>query len=321
MSAKSIPTIHGHNLDRITKLIGDAWPGFDHSMQLQVIDSGWSNINLQIASEDEDYVLKLPGLSIRYDENPYEYTWIMHHQISKHGLCSKPIFKGRLGDDKSTPFIVLEFIKGEVVTTLGELSDDEALKVGATLSLFSDLHPAGVEEFSNVSEFVESMLVRSSTLVAELPSSSQRTKTQWKQLKESVDRFLQRYADSISWMPGLMHGDFQESNIVIGENVKLLDLESCAYGDYRYDIVYLYTQHPSSQDLAPETRLTDTRLPTDDWDMLACAALISVLAWSIEWLCNYGLSRHEAILLKGISKNEVATYFDRKLAWLQKLLS
>ncbi|MHA2213822.1 MAG: aminoglycoside phosphotransferase family protein, partial [Candidatus Thorarchaeota archaeon] len=257
-------TIHGHEVGTLTSLIRDAWPNFADGYQLCPLGVGWSHVNLSIQSDSPVYVVKLPGLNTHYEENPYDYTWNMNSQISEHGLCPRPVFKGRLDDNNSTPFVILEFIKGKVVENLGDLSDDEAIQIGKTLSLFSDLRPSGVRSFSNVLDFVETLLIRPSNLVVDLPPSTRRVRTQWNQLKTSVDKFIETYNVSSSWSPGLMHGDLQESNIVLSEGAKLLDLESCAYGDSRFDMVYLQTQHASMMDSPPRSTLKDEHLPRED---------------------------------------------------------
>ncbi|MHA2374295.1 MAG: phosphotransferase, partial [Candidatus Thorarchaeota archaeon] len=141
-------------------------------------------------------------------------------------------------------------------------------------------------------------------------------------LSQSRDILFDSIDDVCPWSKKLMHGDFQETNIVIKNGaIRLLDFESCCIGEPSYDMVYLYTQYADS--ILPDYPAALKHLEIDQaqMDALESLSLISVLSWSIERLLNIALGRVEPNLVETKTQDKILRYVKNKSGRLHELLN
>ncbi|MHA2374243.1 MAG: hypothetical protein ACXAEB_14635, partial [Candidatus Thorarchaeota archaeon] len=68
-------SVHRHTLDELCDLINNSVRSLDNIVVDATFLGGWSNINLLVMANDNKYVLKLAGLQVNYEVNPFEYEY------------------------------------------------------------------------------------------------------------------------------------------------------------------------------------------------------------------------------------------------------
>ncbi|MHA1936225.1 MAG: aminoglycoside phosphotransferase family protein [Candidatus Thorarchaeota archaeon] len=314
-------SVHRHTLDELCDLVNNSVRSLDNIVVDATFLGGWSNINLLVMANDNKYVLKLAGLQVNYEVNPFEYEYHICDHLARNDIAPRPIEIGRLDDSALTPFLILEFIEGRIPTHPKELTSKDQRALDETLSIMSDMTPPNVRIFHLPSDYLTHLWEPLEYLVSEFAKPPDFVSDILNPLSQSRNILLDYIDDVCPWSKKLMHGDLQETNIIVKEGaIRLLDLESCCIGEPSYDMVYLYTQYAGS--ILPDYPDVLKHLEIDhaQMDALESLSLISVLSWSIDRLLNIGLGRVEPNLVEIGIQDRILRYVKSKSDRLHELL-
>ncbi|MHA2460904.1 MAG: aminoglycoside phosphotransferase family protein [Candidatus Thorarchaeota archaeon] len=309
-------------MKKLCELVNNSVQSLDNITIEATFLGGWSNVNLLVIANDNRYVLKLPGLQVKYEVNPFEYEYHICNHLARNEIAPRPIEIGRLNDSTFTPFLILEYIEGKIPANPAEITQEDQRALDETLSIMSNMAPPKVRAFNLPSEYLTHLWMPVKKLLGETLRIPESVSDVLKRLSESRVLMLDSIDNVCPWSKKLIHGDLQETNIVVMDgSVRLLDLESCCIGEPSYDIVYLYTQHTTSTLSDYPAVRNHLDLDQVQIDSLESLALISVLSWSIERLLNITLGRVEHYLVDTGIHERILKYVKSKSARLNELLN
>lgn len=319
MMKQNIKRIHGHGLDELSALLLQSSDILNDVVHLNPYSlGGWSNLNIRGHDSHLDFVLKLPWSTEKREINPYDHLYKICLNISKSGIAPVPLEVGHLNDSAETPFILLEFVNGDVYDSLTDISLKQMNSLKQSLGILSKLNPSDLPSYNTPSEYLDKIL-QSIEGHEWLPRSSDelaRMKESFSELYPELYSITDAFGE---WSKRTMHGDLWVPNIVFREQKSVfLDLENCAIGDSRYDIAYLleasYSQETDYHQNIVTPQIRDTV------NILRPLALSSVIAWSIERLLSMEFGIVEQSIATPSIRNEILEYVRMKLTRLRSLI-
>ncbi len=314
-----VKIVHGHSLPELEDQVSRSLGGeFDITIDPSLL-GGWSNITLLTYSQERTFVLKLPTTKGPFRSHPYTREYKVMDFLSRDGLCPKPVKIGRLNDEERTPFMVAEYAEGVVRSSLPEMTGDDLSNLRVALARLSALRPPGVKSYRQPSDYLSSItdVVKQSTQGATSLSPN------LGRLLGSFERVVERVGDitdsSCVWSRRTMHGDLQESNVVIQpDRVVLIDLESCSIGEPLLDLAYLFSQDEGSiLSIRHEVLSVSDELPIIE--NLRPLAVISAVGWSLQFLERLEAGLIEYTALAPNAGARVFRYVQDKMQYLTSL--
>lgn len=314
MYKEPFTSVHGLSIEELEGLLREALPGniIDISPYLM---NGWSNLNIPIIINKQKGVLKLPGLMTEFKTNPFEKEYSILSTLHTQGISPRPLFIGRLNNDKQTSFMIYEYVEGRVINSLGVFSNVERSLLKQSLSTLSQIHVSCIPIFKSTNAYLDSIRERISNVQQEFGSKGfiSDVFVKFEAQLNSIDSHI----NDVEWRTGFMHGDLQENNIVFCENrAILLDFEFSAIGDPLFDIVYLHYQHVHSTAIDESLILEGDSV--ERAISLVPLVLASVICWSVEYLTYYYNGLLEPNIMVKKSPDSVALYIRAKLRELQQ---
>jgi aminoglycoside phosphotransferase (APT) family kinase protein len=309
-----ITRVHGHEMQELGQLVNDSWRGESGLVLGSEGQGGWNSITLLARTAGQSYLLKLPTLKGPFREHPYAHEYKVMGFLYRKGLCPKPVQLGRLKDDRHTPFIILEYVEGTVPSTLEAISAVNFRMLDRTLSILSKLHPPGIPSYSKPSDYLTNI----AALTHRIREGAVQLPLELIGVLESYDRAVDALDESVDascfWSRNTMHGDLQESNMVLQpDRVLLLDMGSCCIGEPLYDLAYLLSQaEGSTRGRLPEA-LVKSPSQVSDIEALRPLALLSAIGWSIGFLVNLERSMVEPNLASPEVSPRVLAYVNDKM--------
>ncbi len=322
MRKRETITIHGHTLVTIERLLNNAVEMVSRPVHLEtVMSGGWSNINILARAGSRRLIIKLPGLRTNCISRTYDGLFANTLVLSEKNICPRPIELGSLDDIYRTPFFILEYEEGHIPDKIEYLSREELASISAVLAHLRGCRLPHVETYQHPSEYLKTLLAGLDARTRHL-QRSERVEDYVQQLMQDCVG-LGAYLDSnCDWSrQSLVHGDLQESNILLlshGE-ARLLDLEACFMGDPAFDLAYLVCQRAGEwsesdsllPDLIRKEESTRVRLQIP-------LALVSVIAWSIEYLHWSEQGCVEPVIKRSHSQRDVIDYIEHKIRQLER---
>lgn len=319
MMKQNIKRIHGHSLEELSDLLFHSSDILEGGVSLDPISlGGWSNLNIHGHDSNIEFVLKLPWSTENNKTNPYAHLFKIGQFISKSGISPVPLDLGHLNDSKETPFILFEFVDGNVYNSLVDLSSVQVQSLKRSLRILTQLNPPNIPLYNSPSEYL--IKIQKSVENHEwLPRGSEEV-TRMEQSFSSLYSDLLSTTDSYGeWSKLTMHGDLWVPNIVFRkQRAVLLDLEECAIGDPLYDIAYLL-EASYKQEMEHNQHLVNPKI-RDAVNLLRPLALSYVVVWSIERLLSMESGIVEPSINTPFIRNEILSYAKMKLARLHSFL-
>ncbi|MFX1483636.1 MAG: aminoglycoside phosphotransferase family protein [Promethearchaeota archaeon] len=281
---------------------------------------GWSNINILGHSSDIDFVLKLPYTLPPHKRNYYQHLHDVSQFFAKFDITSKPLEIGSLSDRTETPFIIFEFIHGDVHNSIKDLSNLDLRHLSECLDLMSRQKPLGLETYNSPSDFLQRC-----HFVIQNHEGLSKCSRETSMLVESYEELFVGVQSKTgplgSWSSTIMHGDLWVPNIVLQpDRAFLLDFESCAYGNRLYDFAYLL----ETPDVPLDTLVLDGLLhPAEkaEVDALRSLAISFIICWSLERLLLMESGLVEPNLNTPEAHSSVETYTRSKISRLRELIA
>lgn len=317
-----VAKVHGHTIPKLQELVNDACKDLGLPLTLDTtLLGGWSSIALLLFSKDSKYVLKLPGLVETYPANPFEEEFRVGQYLAKERICPTPMKVGRLKDSNYTPFIVHGFVNGYTCASLEETSPNDFAMLGTTLTRLSQLKIPNIMAYPSPSEYMDYIMGRMEPFNEHTSEISKDLRKRIEVLQEYARDLGEYFDEAITWTRKPMHADLQESNIVYQSGKAwLLDIGSFCIGEPLYDVAYLFDQSPDMQVPQYPVELLVNSDMIKNVESLRPLALISVIEWSLEYLCNYELRRIEENLSSKSNAQAVRFYIDSKIEILRQVL-
>jgi aminoglycoside phosphotransferase (APT) family kinase protein len=312
--------IHGHSITCLNGLLKAQLDTAGDISLTGTVLGGWSNLNLLARSNGSMVVVKLPPFYIEYSDNPYEYQYRVLRELAPLNIAPSPIQTGRLDDTRKTPFLLLNYLHGDVLGSLKELSERKARLLDETLLLLNSSAPLGLKSYQTPYDYLEGKLgdVRSAICLMENVSADlEQLISDLFSMRPKVEETL----SSIEWNRMPMHGDLQEGNIIFNnDRAFLLDFEECCMGDPSYDTCYLFLQNRNnSPDDIPQLP-TPSRISLDEIFAVVPLVLAVLIAWSIERLCYSEMNVVSPWLTSPNAFAAVMEYTGEKIAMLKEYL-
>jgi aminoglycoside phosphotransferase (APT) family kinase protein len=314
-----VKIVHGHSLPELEDQVSRSLGGeFDITIDPSVL-GGWSNITLLTYSQGHTFVLKLPATKGPFRSHPYTREYKVMNFLSREGLCPRPVKIGRLNDEERTPFMVTEYVKGVVRPSLTEMTGEDLGNLRVALTHLSALRPPGVKSYRKPSDYLSS--------IAEVVEQSAQAATSLSRnlgrLLGSFQGVVERVGDltdsSCVWSRRTMHGDLQESNVVIQpDRVVLIDLESCSIGEPLLDLAYLFSQDEGSM-LSIRHEVLSAGDESRIIERLRPLAVISAVGWSLQFLERLEAGLIEDSALAPDAGARVSRYVEDKMQYLTSL--
>ena len=285
MTERELTIVHGHSIDELESLLKESCGLFDNDVHLQREGfGGMSNINIRGHSNDQEFVLKLPGTHYIQDAAHYRRLHDTSEYYAWRNIAAMPLCRGLLSDRMETPFIIFEYIDGVVQNSLHDFSDRDKILLKECLNNLYSTKPPSLRVFNSPSSFLEESQVFIDSHVG-LSSCSQEVF----QLNTSFSEILPKvlsYSDSLgTWTPSVMHGDLWGPNIVIqSKRAVLLDFEACAIGNRFYDFAYIL-----ETEINPSIGLLPNPLDSDETNIVSSYRVVAstyMIIWSIERLLS-----------------------------------
>jgi thiamine kinase-like enzyme len=160
--------------------------------------------------------------------------------FSRLDIAPHPIEFGQLSDSAGTPFYLLEYVDGTTYSKLVELNESELHSLKESLRI---LHKQKLSDVPTYETPTDLLLANHNGVVTHdwFLKASEKTKV----LINEFDLLFPRVnslTDVIGyWSKETIHGDLWVPNVIFpsNQNAILLDFESCAIADSRYDLVRL----------------------------------------------------------------------------------
>ncbi|MHA1287430.1 MAG: phosphotransferase family protein [Candidatus Thorarchaeota archaeon] len=240
-----VKTVHGHSHSELEVLLEDSCDAFDDFINLEHTSmGGWSNINIRGQSSGFDFVLKLPALLDDFTTIPYEKQYNLNLLFSRLDIAPHPIEFGRLSDSAEIPFYLEEFVEGTTHSELTDVSESELLSLKESLRILNKQKLSGVPVYETPTDL---LLTNHDSVETHDWLHKASTKT-----KNLIDQFdllfptVNLLTDDFGyWSKEVIHGDLWVPNVIFRpeQNALLLDFETCAVADSRYDLVRLLEGH------------------------------------------------------------------------------
>ncbi len=317
-----ITQVHGHDLHELGRLVNDVWRGRGSITVGSEAQGGWDSISLIARTPEQTYVLKFPALKGPHRTHPYAQEYGVMDFLFRKGLCPRPVQFGRLEDDMHTPFMMTEYVEGTIPSSLDQMPMSSLEMLRQAISVLSQLRPTGIPSYKKASDYLKHIaeLVARSTKGPSSPSSL---------LTISVSSFGQAVKElrmnmdaSCVWSEKTMHGDLQESNIVLQrDRVLLLDLGSCCVGEPLFDLAYLISQVEGARDHRVQGGVFAKSAEASKIEALVPLALASAIGWSIGFLANLEREMIEPDLVTPDVGTRVAAYVNQKMDYLRSYLT
>ncbi|TFG11620.1 aminoglycoside phosphotransferase family protein [Candidatus Thorarchaeota archaeon] len=322
MVMKRAPThVHGHSLSRLNDLLRAQVDELGAISFTGTTLGGWSNLNLLARSEKGMFVVKFPPFRIVYADHPYDYQYRILHELNALDIAPEPIQMGRLEDARHTPFLILNYLQGEVINSLNELNWEKARLLDETLMLLNGSAPAGLQTYSTPDDYLAKKFGDVRSTISLLDTASPALEQLITDLF-SVEMEVKKALSLIEWSRVPMHGDLQESNIIFKRSCAfLLDFEECCIGDPSYDICYMYLQSPSNSPTDIPKLPKFSRISFDDIFAVVPLVLAVLVAWSIERLCYSEMDLVSPWLTSPKAFAAVMEYTREKIAMLKEFLA
>jgi len=281
---------------------------------------GWSNINIRGKSSDFDFVLKLPGSTEKFEENPYDAQYNLALYFSKLDLTAPPIEVGRLSDSAETPFYLMEYIDGNSHSVVSDVSEDELLSLKETLRILRNQKPPNLPTYNKPTDH---LVAHHETVENHvwLHRASKKTQILLNQFTSLFSKVNAQTNNLCKWSGELMHGDLWIPNVIFrsDQNALLLDLEACSFGDPRYDLASLLEVHVNSS-----VESIPALINEEDIEMIKSHRPM-VLSYVIDWCFERLLSMESGIMESNLNREELHTmivgYAQEKIDRLRFLLS
>ncbi len=311
--SKELLSVHGLSLDEIGNQITSA-VGCSNDIHFNRRPiGGWTNINLLAESDSKRYVVKLPGLREPNDHNPYESQFKVYDHFSRLGLSPEPIAFGRLDSKLRTPFLVLRFVEGEIVPHFARMTSKQLSMMKAAMMTFSQNPIDGLHEFESSEAYAKYLLNRLTDALNRYPISSTSMVDEGRRLQRMTDCLDAEGLLQDDWPCDIMHGDFQEANVVFTESkAVLLDFEETCIGNSLFDIAYLLVQNPlhNLTDKIPSilSEGKERRIRG-----LFPLALLSVISWTIRRIVQTKSRAIEESLADSHTVKDLEVYLHSKM--------
>ncbi len=311
-----VESIRGYSIDHFQELLTESTSELPSKFKIrETALGGWTNVNVLLETRNTPLVLKIPAIIEEYESNPYTYVVHISSQISKHGLCAKPITIGRLADSRETPFAIFEYIEGDTISSANYLSVEN--EIARVLRVFSELKPDGINCFSNAVEYHQRLLKELEVFNARMKPKDTSLRRTLDTLLDAFRTFTSHIIGSTSWPQLLMHGDLRLDNIVLtNDGPVLLDLESCALGEPILDLLYMKME---SEDTLSLSNLSD--VPKSKIQILSVLALLPVISWTLKRLIYLDHNMVETSLSSGSIRDRMNQYLSVKMKELTICLS
>ncbi len=242
---------------------------------------GWSNINIPITFEEKQCVLKLPGISST-ESNPFQYEFHIMKILSDHDYAPTPLLLGELTCEPPLPLMIYEYMPGVIKESIIEFSDDQMLLLNKALNDIASLNFHGIRVFRTAADFLSELQTRLARTRSAIVHASPQLDRMGARFDACLDSLL-TISDDVPWVCSFMHGDLQESNIILRNGgIAFIDFENSARGDPLLDIAYLYHQHPVSLDPTgfPLVHGEDSKR----LKAMVPLALASIVSWCVDYL-------------------------------------
>ncbi|MFW9768197.1 MAG: aminoglycoside phosphotransferase family protein [Candidatus Thorarchaeota archaeon] len=311
--------VHGHTIYEIQSLLSESCAIFDSTMSLDISTlGGWSNINIRGQYADGNFVLKLPWRVSKQNPNYYKSLFDISHYYNRLGIAASPLSIGTLPDKNETPFIIFEYVEGDIHQSVEQFSDYDISLLKESLKILYRGKPAGLRDYHSPASFLSATHSRISS--HEFLRSCSKVVSQLNTSLSELLPMVQSHADSLGrWTSSVMHGDLWFPNIVIqSDKVVLLDFEDCVIGNRFYDLAFFH-ETPATSEIMPIPGLLDR----DDAEMvtqLRPIALSYIIIWSIERLLSMEAGCVEPNLSTPRVRVAVIEYTRSKIERLKKLL-
>jgi thiamine kinase-like enzyme len=218
--------------------------------------------------------------------------------------------------------MMAEYVEGTVPSSLDQIPTSSLDMLRQTLSALSQSRPPRIPSYKKASDYLKH--------VAELAIGSTRGFTNLSpSLTTSVSSFgqvlkeLRRNIDATCvWSEKTMHGDLQESNIVLQrDRVLLLDVGSCCIGEPLFDLAYLISQSEGARDYGVRAGVFAKSTDASKIEALVPVALSSAIGWSIGFLANLERELIEPELITSDVGQRVTAYVNEKMDYLRSYVS
>jgi aminoglycoside phosphotransferase (APT) family kinase protein len=310
----NIKQVHGHTISELEALLEDSSDSFDDIVVLNPKSiGGWSNINIHGSCSDIDFVLKLPWSTEKHQINPYKQLYETGIHYARLNVASHPIEFGRLSDLSETPFILIEFVKGTIHSTILDASPQELLSLKESLRIVKSEVPKGIPKYETPTDYLAS----NHSKVVEHPWLQQATTQTRKLIEEFTKSFpkVESMMDILGyWSGDVMHGDLWIPNILFrpSQEALLLDFDACAIGDSRYDLSYLMEGKRIGN---IPTLISDEELIFVN--KLRPLVLCYMIDWSIERLLSMESGIVESNLNSSRLRKELLSYVESNITRLK----
>ncbi|MBD3406508.1 MAG: phosphotransferase [Candidatus Lokiarchaeota archaeon] len=312
---------HGHTLRKLSNLLNES---LEDQFEIQSIDStrlgGWSNINLIAESSLGSVVLKLPAYNIIYEHNPYTAEFRNAGVLHKEDLSPQPLAYGNLDDSSQTPFFIRKHIDGIVYHDVENIP----LKFLSTLQKshkkLSSLKINLSRTYSSSLEFIQCQY-------HSFKKTWETHSNQPSELAVLTDRYLllhhelvQAYSDCSGWKTQVIHGDFQETNIIFhNQQVSFIDVGSLCKGSPLFDIAYLYSQSLGPiRDYSRSLLLSTEQLKK--FRLIVPIALFSAITWTLIRLLDIESKRIVPVFAQSMDKIALKHYLIEKISQVEYLI-
>lgn len=309
-----IARVHGHSVDELCQLVNDVWQGEDTLTLDHKRQGGWDSISLHARTLKQHYILKMPALKGPYRQHPYMHEYNVMKFLARKGLCPMPVQSGRLNDAVRTPFMIAEYVEGTIPSSLEQMTSASFEMLGKTLTTLSQLHPSGIRSYRRATDYlahITDLLHHSLGDPVFLPPALTTVADSFEQALKSLRGTSD---DFCVWSQKTMHGDLQESNIVLQSNsVLLLDVGSCCVGEPLFDLAYLISQPEGTVHYRVPAGLIKSSAEAAKTEALVPLALASAIGWSIGFVANLERDMIEPNLVTPNVGPRVLAYVNQKM--------
>jgi Ser/Thr protein kinase RdoA (MazF antagonist) len=318
MRGRAVKQVHGLRPTDLKELLESELERSSLHVQGSLL-GGMANINLLVTTDNDTFVLKLPGLK-GMDKNPFEYEFSICSTMMKEGLCPQPLATGFLSDDLATPFMAYRYERGTVHSDLDSINPQEFTLLAKATQKLEQQRPRDARVYSKPSEYIDAWYQRIQAAVNLDESDSPKVQSMCGEF-DDVYHSLGSFVDtSMFWSGSLMHGDLRPSNIVFQESrALLLDWSECSYGESLLDIAYLLSE-PSGEG-SGEVPLVDSEIKRSRVEALKILSLLSAVAWTIERLIRVDSGQVEENLVDHQLTEAMFNYVQEKTGFLRQHIS
>ena len=254
---------------------------------------------------------------MHFDSNPYLELNKLLTYLSKSKLATPPIAIGRLPDRNETPFMLLHYLDGKILSSLLDASRDELLALKSTLQELSYQKPPGLRKYATpfdyFTEYYDEIVNHKF-----LSKGSKEVLSLVSEFRDCCTKLSPKIEMLEEWSRTLMHGDLWEPNILFQDGkVCLLDFELSSYGDPIYDLAYLLeAQERPLADKFPDVLYAECLQRVNSYRPVALIALIS---WSLDRLLYMDAGHVEPSLGTPTIKKNMLRYTHAKMSRLASI--